>query len=60
MGTKIIGLTGPIAAGKDAVAKILERRGALVIDADQVAHTLYEPQTAVWREVVRAFGSKVL
>ena len=60
METRIVGLTGPIAAGKDAVAKILQRRGAFVIDVDNVAHTLYEPQSEVWREIVRAFGSKVL
>jgi dephospho-CoA kinase len=57
---KIIGLTGPIAAGKDTVAKILHRRGALVLDADRIAHMLYEPQTDIWREIVRAFGSKIL
>ncbi|MFC1571767.1 dephospho-CoA kinase [Candidatus Margulisiibacteriota bacterium] len=56
----IIGLTGPIGAGKDTVAKILQRRGALVIDADKVAHTLYRPQSPVWRDLVKAFGSKVL
>jgi len=57
---KIIGLTGPIASGKDSVAKILQKQGAAVIDADQVAHTLYNPQTPVWREIVKAFGSKIL
>lgn len=57
---KIIGLTGPIASGKDEVAKILRRRGAFVIDADKVAHTLYAPRSAVWHKLVEAFGSKIL
>lgn len=56
----IIGLTGPIASGKNEAAKILKRRGAIIIDADKLAHTLYEPQTPVWREVVKTFGSKIL
>jgi len=56
----IIGLTGPIAAGKDAVTKLFRRRGAVVIDADSLAHQLYSPQTPVWHELVKAFGSKVL
>lgn len=57
---RIIGLTGPIAAGKDAIAKILKRRGAYIIDADRVAHELYVFQSPIWRELVRAFGSKIL
>lgn len=58
--TKIIGLTGPIGSGKNEVAKILRRRGAYVIDADKAAHTLYIPQSPVWRELLKAFGSKIL
>lgn len=57
---KIIGLTGPIGAGKDEVAKTLRQKGALVIDADEVAHTLYNTQSPVWHELVRTFGSKIL
>ena len=58
--TKIIGLTGPIGAGKDEVAKILRRRGAFIIDVDKVAHTLYSTQSEVWQEIVRVFGSNIL
>jgi dephospho-CoA kinase len=57
---KIIGLTGSIGSGKNEVAKILRRRGAFVIDADKAAHTLYVPQSPVWRELVKAFGLKIL
>jgi len=57
---KVIGLTGPIGSGKDEVAKLLRRRGAIVIDADKVAHTLYSTQSQVWRELVKVFGSKIL
>ena len=60
LGVMIIGLTGPIAAGKNEVARILRRLGAEVIEVDELAHTLYRPQTPVWSEIVRAFGSKVL
>jgi len=38
--SQIIGLTGPIASGKNEVAKILAKFGALVIDVDQEAHKL--------------------
>jgi dephospho-CoA kinase len=57
---KVIGLTGPIGAGKDAVARILKRRGACIIDADSLAHKLYSSQTPLWHELVKAFGSKIL
>jgi dephospho-CoA kinase len=57
---KIIGLTGPAAAGKNEVARIWRRRGALVIDADKVAHELYATQSPVWHQLIKAFGSKIL
>jgi dephospho-CoA kinase len=56
----IIGLTGPIGAGKDEVAKILRRRGAYMVDADEVAHTLYETQSPVWHGLIKCCGSKIL
>jgi dephospho-CoA kinase len=57
---KVIGLTGPIGAGKDTVAKILKRRGAYIIEADSLAHKLYAGQTPLWHELVKTFGSKIL
>ena len=57
---KVIGLTGPVGAGKDEAAKILRRHGAFVIDADEVAHALYNAQSPVWHELVKAFGVKIL
>lgn len=57
---KVVGLTGPSGAGKDEAAKIMERAGAEIINVDQLAHQLYAPQTPLWREIVKAFGSKVL
>lgn len=58
--SRVIGLTGQIASGKGEVAKILHRQGAEVIDVDKLAHQLYKPQTQVWQNLVRAFGSKIL
>ncbi|OGB89387.1 dephospho-CoA kinase [candidate division WOR-1 bacterium RIFCSPHIGHO2_01_FULL_53_15] len=57
---RVIGLTGPIAAGKDEAAAALKKIGALVIDADEIAHSLYQPQSSLWHELVKAFGSKIL
>ncbi len=60
MKSTVIGLTGPIASGKNAAAKIFGRRGAAVIDADDIGHRVIAPQTKAWHEIVKVFGSKVL
>ena len=60
MKPKIIGLTGPIASGKNCVAGVLRRRGAYVIDADEIGHSLLTSQSDIWKDLVRTFGSKIL
>lgn len=37
----LLGLTGDIASGKSAVARMLMRRGAVHLDADELVHELY-------------------
>ena len=55
-----IGVTGGIGSGKSTASKILGELGAEVIDADQVGHKIYLPDTPAWREIVEAFGEGVL
>ncbi len=51
-------LTGGIASGKSTVAGLFARRGALVLDADKIAHEVLErPEAAA--EVRAAFGDAV-
>jgi dephospho-CoA kinase len=56
----VIGLTGPIAAGKSTVAGLLHERGADVIDADRVYHELISPRSPLWRAIVVRFGPEVV
>lgn len=56
----IIGLTGGIGTGKTEAAKLLEGLGAAVVNADLLGHEVYRPQTEGWREVVAAFGERVV
>jgi dephospho-CoA kinase len=56
----VIGLTGGIGSGKSTVSEMLRAKGAVVVSADLVGHEVYRPGTAVWDEVVAAFGSDVL
>jgi dephospho-CoA kinase len=56
----LIGLTGNIATGKSVVARMLERLGAHVIDADRVAHAVMRADGPAYPAVVALFGSEVL
>ena len=57
---KLVGLTGGIASGKSAVAKILQRLGAAVINADDLSREVVEPGRDAWKEIVDTFGAGVL
>ena len=57
---KVIGLTGGIGSGKSTVSQYLQELGAVVLDADEVGHEAYKPNTETWREVVAAFGEQIL
>ena len=59
-GPKVIGLTGGIAAGKSAVARLLRERGAAVVDADELARRVVAPGEPALAEIVQRFGSEVL
>ena len=56
----VIGLTGGIGTGKSEVARMLSELGAVMINADQVGHEAYTPNSEIWREVVEAFGEGIL
>jgi dephospho-CoA kinase len=56
----IIGLTGGIGSGKSTVAAMLADLGAVVIDADNLAHEIYEPGTEGFHMVVERFGGGVV
>ena len=54
-----IGLTGPIGCGKSTVAGWLGKRGAVVVDADVVAHDVTAPGTPGHAAVLEQFGDRV-
>ncbi len=56
----VIGLTGGIGTGKSEVTRLLGALGAVVINADQVGHEAYKPDSESWENVVRAFGEDIL
>ena len=56
----VIGLTGGIGTGKSEIARLLQSLGAAVINADQVGHEAYAPDSESWHEVVATFGEDIL
>ena len=56
----LVGLTGGIGSGKSTVARLLEKRGAVVFDADLLAREAVEPGTPGHAAVIEGFGADVL
>ena len=56
----VLGLTGGIGAGKSTLAQLLKLRGAVVIDADEVAREVIAPTGTVWEKLVGRFGEDIL
>ena len=56
----VIGLTGGIASGKSSIAKRLEKLGAEIVNADIVGHSVYEPGTKAYYEIIASFGDNIL
>lgn len=54
-----IGLTGPIGCGKSTVAGMLAELGAVVIDADRLAHDATAPGESTLRAIRDRFGEAV-
>jgi len=55
----VLGITGNIGCGKTTVAKMFEKLGAQVIEADKVGHLLLK-RKKVKERLVRAYGRSIL
>jgi dephospho-CoA kinase len=58
--TLSVGLTGNVAAGKSAVARLFASWGARLIDADRIVRALQRPGEPVLAAMVSRFGSGIL
>ena len=56
----IIGITGSIGSGKTTVASIFSKQGFLLINADEISHSLIRKNRAGYRKVLTEFGDKIL
>lgn len=55
-----LGLTGGIASGKSTIAQFMTQAGAIVLDADTIAHGLMAAGAAAYDQVVEHFGAAIL
>lgn len=56
----VVGITGGIASGKSAVARLFADLGVTVADADVAARAIVQPGQPALQEIVDAFGTDVL
>ena len=55
-----VGLTGGIGSGKSTAAQRFEELGVPIVDADVIARNVVEPGKPALKEVIAAFGEKVV
>jgi dephospho-CoA kinase len=56
----LVGLTGGMGAGKSTVSELLAARGAVIVDADDVARAVVEPGQPALKQLVERFGAGIL
>ncbi|OGC77487.1 MAG: dephospho-CoA kinase [candidate division Zixibacteria bacterium RBG_16_40_9] len=56
----IVGITGGIASGKTEVAKVFQKKGAIIISGDEIGKKVVERNPMVLKKIVKAFGKGIL
>ncbi len=56
----VAGLTGGIGAGKSTVSAMLADRGAVIVDADEIARSLQSPGSPVLDAMAERFGPDII
>src|SRR3990167_5503426 len=56
----VIGLTGGMGSGKSTVTDLFAKKGIPIIDADQIAHALTEPDQPAFKKIIVRFGKQLL
>jgi dephospho-CoA kinase len=55
-----VGLTGGIGSGKSTVAAMFARKGAVVVNADEIARRIVEPGSPVLARLAEEFGADIV
>ena len=57
---KVIGLTGGTGSGKSVVSRELKEVGAVIVDADQIAHDIILKGEPAYMEIIEYYGTGIL
>lgn len=57
---KVFGLTGGVGMGKSTSAQLLQGRGAVIVDTDDLARQVVQPGQPALAEVQEAFGPEIV
>lgn len=57
---KVIGLTGGTGSGKSVVSKGLAAAGAVIVDADKIAHEIILKGEPAYNEIIEYYGTGIL
>src|SRR5574341_1034040 len=56
----VIGLTGGTGSGKTEVARVLQKRGGIVVSGDRIGKEVVEKNPQVLKRLVKVFGRRIL
>ncbi len=56
----LVGLTGGIASGKSTVSDFLREEGAVIVDADEIAHEVILKGNRAYQPVIDFFGQEIV
>ena len=56
----IAGLTGGIATGKSTISGMFREAGAIIVDADRIAHEVVKKGAPAWKKIKTHFGDRIL
>ena len=57
---KVIGLTGGTGSGKSVVSRGLAEAGAVIVDADKIAHEIILKDEPAYHEIIEYYGTGIL
>jgi dephospho-CoA kinase len=56
----VIGLTGGTGSGKTEVARVLQKRGGIIVSGDRIGKEVLEKNPQVLKRLVKVFGKQIL
>jgi dephospho-CoA kinase len=56
----VVGLTGGVGSGKSTVADLFAARGIIIIDTDQLARDVVQPNSPAYKAIINRFGISIV